>query len=214
MKTFTTAFFSLLIAVASLAQEKPGAATAAAETPEPGLYATLDTSMGRIVLRLLEKESPKTVENFVALATGKKPWRDYATGKTVTAKPFYEGIIFHRVIPGFMIQAGAHLADGGAHLAAPIPDEFSSGLSFDRPGRLAMANAGPNTGSSQFFITHVPTPHLDGKHTIFGQVVKGQDVVVALGNVPRDAQDKPRTPVTINKVTVERVGPEPVTKPK
>ncbi|MBI2956325.1 MAG: peptidylprolyl isomerase [Acidobacteria bacterium] len=196
-----------MIAVApALAQEE-------AEKPkpkrEPGLYATLDTSMGKIVVRLFEKEAPKTVANFVDLATGKKPWRDNRSNQPVVGKPFYDGIIFHRVIPNFMVQTGAHLPAGGFRLAENIPDEFHASLKHDRPGRLSMANAGPNTGNSQFFITTVPTPWLDGKHSIFGQVVEGQEVVVAIGNVARDANDRPTKPVIVNKVTIERVGPPP-----
>ncbi len=172
---------------------------------KPGLYATLDTSMGKIAIQLFEKEAPKTVANFVDLATGKKPWKD-STGKTHSGEPLYTGIIFHRVIPDFMVQAGAHLADGGYRLSANIQDEIHPGLKHDRPGRLSMANAGPNTGSSQFFITHAATPWLDGKHAIFGQVVDGQAVVNKMAGVPRDAQDKPRTAIVIEKVTIERVG--------
>lgn len=169
--------------------------------------------MGKIVIQLYEKEAPKTVDNFVTLATGKKAWKDMRTGQTVTGKPFYDGIQFHRVIPNFMIQAGAYVADGNR--ASPvIQDEFHPDLKHDRSGRLSMANAGPNTGSSQFFITHVPTPWLDGKHSIFGQVVKGQDVVDAIAAVQRDPNGRPLTAVTINKITIERVGPEPVAKPK
>jgi peptidyl-prolyl cis-trans isomerase A (cyclophilin A) len=194
------------------AQEKGKAAKPAAAR-EPGLYATIDTTMGKIVVKLFEKEAPKTVANFVDLATGKKAWTDYKTKKSVTGKPLYDGIMFHRVIPNFMIQTGAHLPDGGARIAANIPDEFGPGLKHDRPGRLSMANAGPNTGSSQFFITTVPTPHLDGKHAIFGQVIEGQDVATAIGNVQRDPSDKPLKPVLINKVSIERVGPEPAAKP-
>jgi peptidyl-prolyl cis-trans isomerase A (cyclophilin A) len=183
------------LALAALAKEKER---------KPGLYATLDTSMGTIVIQLFEKEAPNTVANFVDLATGKKPWRDN-TGKTHQGEPFYEGVIFHRVIPGFMIQAGAHLADGGYRLSANIKDEIHPGLKHDRVGRLSMANAGPNTGSSQFFITHAATPWLDGKHAIFGQVVEGQGVVNKIAGVSRDAQDNPRTPIVIRKVTIERV---------
>ena len=157
------------------AQEKEKAAKSSAR--EPGLYATIDTTMGKIVVKLLEKEAPNTVRNFVDLATGKKAWKDNKTGETVTGKPLYDGIMFHRVIPSFMIQTGTHLPDGGARLASNIADEFGPGLKHDRPGRLSMANAGPNTGSSQFFITTVPTPWLDGKHAIFGQVVEGQDEI-------------------------------------
>ena len=184
------------------AQEKEKPAKSARE---PGLYATFDTTMGKIVVKLYEKEAPKTVRNFVDLATGKKAWTDAKTKQSVTGKPLYDGIMFHRVIPNFMIQTGAHLPDGGARIAANIPDEFGPGLKHDRPGRLSMANAGPNTGSSQFFITTVPTPWLDGKHAIFGQVIEGQDVVTAIGNVQRDPTDKPLKPVLINKVTINRV---------
>ncbi|MEE9234184.1 MAG: peptidylprolyl isomerase, partial [Candidatus Acidoferrales bacterium] len=159
----------------------------------PGLYATLHTSKGKIVIRLFEDKTPMTVENFVQLATGKKPWKDH-TGKTHRDEPFYNGLLFHRVLPNFMIQTGAHLPNGGYRQSANIPDEFHPDLKFDRPGRLGMANAGPNTGSSQFFITHVATPHLNGKHTVFGQVVEGQDVVEAIGNAPRDANDRPKEP--------------------
>jgi len=195
------AFLLLAVALApAAAQEKP-----AAPAREPGLYATLETSMGKIVVKLFEKEAPKTVANFVDLATGKKAWKDHATGQTVIGKPFYDGILFHRVIPDFMIQTGAHLPNGGARLSPQIADEFHPALKHDRPGRLSMANAGPNTGSSQFFITHRPTPHLDGKHAVFGQVIEGQDVVVAIAAVPRDPNDSPRTPIYLKKVSIERV---------
>jgi len=202
MKKLALMLCLILLAAPAWAQEK-------AEKPgkkrEPGLYATLDTPMGRIVIKLFDKEAPKTVANFVDLATGKKPWRDSKTGRTVTGKPLYDGIMFHRVIPHFMIQTGAHLPDGGARISTPIPDEFGPGLKHDRAGILSMANAGPNTGSSQFFITHRATPHLDGKHAVFGRVVEGQDVVDAIANVRRDASDKPLQPVLINKVTIDRV---------
>lgn len=199
MKSFTVLLLVLLGALALSGKEK---------AKKPGLYATLDTSMGTIVIQLFEKEAPQTVANFVDLATGKKKWRDTSSGETVTGKPFYDGIIFHRVLPNFMIQTGAHLPQG-TRLAANIPDEFDSKLKFDRPGRLGMANAGPGTGNSQFFITHVPTPWLNGKHTIFGQVIEGQSVVNKIGSVPRDSADKPRTAVVINKVIIERVSPPP-----
>ena len=195
----------LMAALFPLAHQE---AASAPKPRKPGLYATLETSMGNIVIRLFEKEAPKTVASFVGLATGKKPWSDPRTGRRMENKPFYDGLIFHRVIPNFMIQTGDPLGIGTGGPGFTIPDEFSSGLKFDRPGRLGMANAGPNTGGSQFFITHVPTPHLNGKHTIFGQVLEGQRVVVAIGNVPRDPRDRPRPPVVINKVTIERVGPE------
>ncbi|MFQ5723207.1 MAG: peptidylprolyl isomerase [Terriglobia bacterium] len=174
---------------------------------EPGLYATLHTSKGKIVIRLFEDKTPKTVENFVQLATGKKPWKD-GTGKTHRDEPFYNGLLFHRVLPNFMIQTGAHLPEGGYRQSANIPDEFRPDLKFDRPGRVGMANIGqPNTGNTQFFITHRATDWLNGKHTVFGQVVEGQDVVEAIGNAPRDANDRPKEPILLEKVTLERVGP-------
>lgn len=200
MRLLTLLLLLVVVFAPMAAQEKP-----AAPAREPGLYATLETSMGKIVVKLFDKEAPKTVANFVELATGKKAWKDHATGRDVTGKPFFDGILFHRVIPDFMIQTGAHLPNGGARLAPRIADEFHPALKHDRPGRLSMANAGPNTGSSQFFITHRPTPHLDGKHAVFGQVIEGQDVVVAIAAVPRDANDSPRAPIFLKKVTIERV---------
>lgn len=202
MKKLALMLCLIVVAAPALAQEKT---EKPAKKREPGLYATLDTTMGKIVIKLFDKEAPKTVANFVDLATGKKPWRDNKTGKTITGQPLYDGIMFHRVIPDFMVQTGAHLPDGNARISTPIQDEFGPGLKHDKPGILSMANAGPNTGSSQFFITHRPTPHLDGKHAIFGRVIEGQDVVVAIGNVRRDASDKPLQPVLINKVTIDRV---------
>jgi len=204
MRLLAALLVLILLLAPAMAQEKPAAP---APAREPGLYATLETSMGKIVVKLFEKEAPKTVASFVELATGKKAWKDHATGQMVKGQPFYDGILFHRVIPDFMIQTGVHLPKGGARLAAQIPDEINPALKHDRPGRLSMANAGPNTGSSQFFITHKATPWLDGKHAIFGQVIEGQDIVVAMGNVPRDSNDQPRSPVFLNKVTIERVGP-------
>ena len=205
-----TALLSLFATTALLAQTPtttPGAPAAAAR--EPGLYATINTTMGPMVCILYEKESPITVKNFVALARGGKTWTDPKT-KTKTTRPLYSGTIFHRVIPGFMIQGGdptgTGMGDGGL---TPIPDEFSPSLKFDKPGRLAMANAGPRTGTCQFFITEGPTPHLDGKHTIFGQVVEGQDLVTKIARVPKNADDKPNTPVKIVNIAIKREGPQP-----
>ena len=165
--------------------------------------------MGPIVCILYEKESPITVKNFVALARGGKPWTDPKT-KAKTTRPLYSGTIFHRVIPGFMIQGGdptgTGMGDGGL---TPIPDEFSPSLRFDKPGRLAMANAGPRTGTCQFFITEGLTPHLNDKHTIFGQVVEGQDLVTKIARVPKNADDKPNTPVKILNIAIKREGPAP-----
>jgi peptidyl-prolyl cis-trans isomerase A (cyclophilin A) len=196
-------------AKATTAKPKPSASKpAAAAKPrlEPGLYATLATSMGPITLRLYEKESPITVQNFVDLATGKKEWADPKTGQRVK-RPLYNGLTFHRVIPDFMIQGGDPEGTGRGGTDT-IPDEFHPSLTFDRPGVVAMANAGPRTGSSQFFITEKPTPWLNGRHTIFGQVVEGQPVVAKIARVPADASDNsPNTPVRIQRVTFRRVGP-------
>ncbi len=143
----------------------------------PGdLYAIFQTSRGNVVVKLLEKEAPRTVANFVGLATGKQEWIDPRTGQKSKAK-LYDGTAFHRVIPQFMIQGGDPLGTGTGGPGYRFEDEFQSGRKFDRPGLLAMANAGPNTNGSQFFITEVPTPHLNNRHTIFGEVVKGQDLV-------------------------------------
>ncbi len=181
---------------------------AQASEREPGLYATMTTSLGTIVLRLFEKESPITVRNFVHLAMGRKAWPDPQTGQQVR-RPLYNGLTFHRVIPGFMIQGGDPRGDGTGG-TTPIRDEFHPSLKFDVPGRLAMANAGPNTGSCQFFITEAPTPELNGQHAIFGQVLAGQDVVRKIARTPRDPNnDKPRTPVVIQSVTFQREGPAP-----
>ncbi|MFN3325259.1 MAG: peptidylprolyl isomerase [Bryobacteraceae bacterium] len=170
---------------------------------EPGLYATIHTSMGDIKVRLFEKEAPLTVENFVALARGEKEYKDPRTGE-MSKKPLYDGLTFHRVIPGFMIQGGDPLGDGTGG-TEPIPDEFVEDLQFDVPGRLAMANSGPDSGSCQFFVTEVPTPHLNGRHTIFGQVVEGQELVAEIARVWRDEEDKPLADVHIHTIRIERV---------
>ncbi len=175
---------------------------------EPGLYATFHTTMGDIVVKLFENEAPITVRNFVYLAQGRKAWIDPKTGQKVF-RPLYNGVTFHRVIPGFMIQGGDPTGTGAYDPGFTIKDEFHPSLKFDVPGRLAMANAGPNTGNCQFFITEVPTPHLNGAHTIFGQVVEGQELVGKIARVPRDANDKPRTPVRIKSITFHREGPAP-----
>ena len=202
-----TVSLCLLATLAARAQE-PAKEQPAAPAREPGLYAIINTSMGAIAARLYEKESPITVRNFVALARGTKPWVDPKTGQQVK-RPLYSGTIFHRVIPRFMIQGGDPLGTGvGDGGLKPIPDEFHPSLKFDQPGRLAMANAGPNTCTCQFFITEVPTPHLNGLHTIFGQVVENQELVTKIANVPRRGE-KPITPVKILNIQIKREGPEP-----
>ncbi len=203
----------LAILAGAFAQTPPAAAPAAPPAIEPGLYATMTTSMGVIKLKLFEKEAPITVKNFRDLTRGTKPWRDQKTGQMVT-RPLYPGTTFHRVIPNFMIQGGDPAGNGTGDVGFTIPDEFAPTLKFDVPGRLAMANIGqPHTGSCQFFITVAPTPWLNGKHTIFGQVVEGQDVVTKIVSVPTAAQDKPRTDVKIVSITFKREGPPPAGAP-
>ena len=170
----------------------------------PGLYAVFETTMGRIVCRLFPDKAPETVANFVGLANGTKRWMDAKTQAWVQRR-FYDGLILHRVIPDFMIQGGDQTGTGAGGVGYKFKDEFSSDLAFDKPGKLAMANAGPNTNGSQFFITVAPTPHLDYRHAIFGEVVEGQSVANAISLVRKDAQDRPLTPVVMNKVTVVEV---------
>lgn len=164
-------------------------------------YATFKTSMGDIKAKLLPDHAPKTVENFVGLATGKKTWTDPRTGDKRNDS-LYDGSTFHRVIPEFMIQGGCPLGDGRGDPGYRFEDEVTGGPSFTRAGYLAMANAGPNTNGSQFFITEAPTPHLNGKHTIFGEVVEGMEVVNAIARVPRGANDKPKEPVTVSTIDI------------
>jgi peptidyl-prolyl cis-trans isomerase A (cyclophilin A) len=168
---------------------------------KPGTYAVFETSEGKITCQLFPEQAPVTVENFVGLAQGAKEFTDPATRQQVK-RPFYDGLIFHRVIPNFMIQGGCPLGSGTGGPGYQFKDEFDKTLGFDRPGRLAMANAGPGTNGSQFFITVAPTDWLNNKHTIFGQVVEGQDVADKISKVPKDRRDKPATPVVINTVKI------------
>ena len=174
-KTLKLTFAALALATAFNAQ---------AET-----HAVIETNMGNINLSLDEAKAPKTVANFVSYAR----------------KGFYDNTVFHRVIDGFMIQGGDPTGTGAGGPGYEIPDEFSNDLHFNKMGVLAMANRGPNTGGSQFFITLGPTPHLDNKHTIFGIVVQGMDVVEKIGKVKTDKNDKPVDPVTINSITIEPI---------
>jgi peptidyl-prolyl cis-trans isomerase A (cyclophilin A) len=173
--------------------------------------AVIDTSMGALRCELFEKDTPKTVANFVGLADGTKDWKSPVTHQTKHGVPLYSGTIFHRVIPDFMIQGGDPMGNGTGDPGYTFEDEFRPDLKFDRPGRLAMANSGPNTNGSQFFITEVPTPHLNGRHTIFGQCDPASVALVKkIARVPRDPRsDKPFTPVKINKITIERTGGKP-----
>src|SRR3984957_13638978 len=167
------------------------------------LTATLQTNQGRIVIRLFPDQAPKTVRNFVELAEGGRQWTNPSTGFPTTGK-LYDGTIFHRVIPGFMIQGGDPLGSGRGGPGYEFADEIHPDLRFDRPYLLAMANAGPGTNGSQFFITVVPTPWLNGKHTIFGEVIEGADVVKAITQVPTAPGDRPVTPVVLQSVTITR----------
>jgi peptidyl-prolyl cis-trans isomerase A (cyclophilin A) len=218
---FLRRFTVLLLfpAVLGIAQQSTPSQTPPAELPdmptsqvppkvEPtGPTVVLDTSMGRITCKLFDKEAPLTVDNFIGLAEGTKPWTDPVSRKKMTTKPFYDGTTFHRVIPSFMIQGGDPTATGTGDPGYMFADEFDPNLNFDVPGRMAMANSGPGTNGSQFFITEVPATHLNQLHTIFGQCDDaGVSVVASIARVQRDANDKPLEPVTLNKVTIVRAG--------
>ena len=200
------------------AQLPDAPSTTAHDAPpaEPtGPTVVFDTTMGRLTCKLFDKEAPATVANFIGLATGTKTWTDPKTQKKITGTPFYDSTTFHRVIPNFMIQGGDRLGTGAGDPGFYFEDEFSPALRFDVPGRLAMANSGPNTNGSQFFITEGPVPDLNGKHTIFGQCDSHSVLLVAsIARVERNAEDKPLTPVVMNKVTIVPEGkplpPEPV----
>ena len=173
--------------------------------------AILHTTAGEISCTLFKDKAPLTVENFIGLATGKKDWTNPVTKAKKTNTPLYDGTIFHRVIPDFMIQGGDPAGNGTGDPGYKFKDEFSD-LKFDRPGRLAMANSGPNTNGSQFFITEVPTPHLNGKHTIFGQC-EPVELIKHIARLPRDpSTDKPFTAVRIKHVEIVQTGAAPTAK--
>ncbi len=167
------------------------------------LYAQLNTSMGTIEVKLFPNHAPKTVENFVGLAEGTKEWKDPRTGKTAATK-LYDGTIFHRVISGFMLQGGDPLGRGTGGPGYQFGDEIHPELAFTKPYLLAMANAGPGTNGSQFFITVAPTTWLTGKHTIFGEVTNGTDVVDAIAEVDTGPMDRPKKDVVLESVVIER----------
>ena len=172
---------------------------------EPGTYAIFQTSEGTVVCRLFEKDAPKTVANFTDLAEGKREWTHPTSRKKVTDR-LYDGTIFHRVITDFMIQGGDPMGSGMGGPGYQFEDETKgSKHRFDKAGKLAMANAGPNTNGSQFFITVAPTEWLTGKHTIFGEVVEGYDVVEKIISQPRNRQDRPLKDNVLQSVTIERV---------
>ena len=167
------------------------------------LTATLHTSEGDIEVDLYDERAPSTVENFVGLATGQKEWEDPESGETIDGEPYYDDVPFHRVIEGFMIQTGDRTGTGRGGPGYTFDDEFHDDLTHDSAGILSMANSGPNTNGSQFFITLDATPHLDGKHSVFGEVVDGMDVVEEIGSVRTDRRDKPRDDVVLQSVDVE-----------
>jgi len=200
-------------------------ATAAALIHPNGPTVIMDTSMGRITCQFFQRQAPKAVANFIGLAQGTIDWTDPATKKKQHHKPYYDGTIFHRVIPEFMIQGGDPTGTGMGDPGFTFEDEFDPGLNFDRPGRLAMANSGPNTNGSQFFITEQANDFLNQKYTLFGQCDESSVLVVkTIARVERDSNDKPLSPVILNKVTIVQEGqpqpqpptatPAPATTPK
>jgi len=187
------------------------AMTAAASFSCANPTAVFHTSAGDFTVELLPDKAPKTVENFVGLAKGTKTWKHPATNEVMKNKPLYDGTIFHRTISGFMIQGGDPAGTGRGNPGYKFEDEFSD-LVFDKPGLLAMANSGPNTNGCQFFVTVAPTPHLNNKHTIFGRVIKGMDVVYKIANAPTLPGDKPKDTITISGIEILDTG-EPKTPP-
>jgi peptidyl-prolyl cis-trans isomerase A (cyclophilin A) len=206
-RTLPLLFLLITTAAAQTPAQLPDAPSTVAHEAPPatptGPTVLFETSLGRLTCKLFSAEAPKTVANFIGLATGAKPWTDPITQQKVTGKPFFDGTTFHRVIPNFMIQGGDRMGTGMGDPGFYFEDEFSPALRFDVPGRLAMANSGPNTNGSQFFITEVPVPELNNKHTIFGQCDPHSVLLVGtIARVERNAEDKPITPVVLNKVII------------
>jgi peptidyl-prolyl cis-trans isomerase A (cyclophilin A) len=198
----TVAVLAAFVATAAFAGQ--AAKKPAAKKSAGNVFAHIVTSEGAFTVELFEKDAPKTVANFIGLAEGTKEWTDPKTHEKVK-KSLYNGLTFHRVMANFMIQGGDPLGNGTGDAGYKFADEFGSGRKFDKPGLLAMANAGPNTNGSQFFVTVVPTPWLNGKHTIFGEVTEGMDVVKKIDNVPvNKANSMPLKPVVIRSIKIER----------
>jgi peptidyl-prolyl cis-trans isomerase A (cyclophilin A) len=205
---------------AAPAQELPDAPTANVpiNVAPNGPTVVIDTSMGRITCQFFQKQAPNTVSNFIGLATGSKDWTDPISQKVQHHKPLYDGTTFHRVIPEFMIQGGDPTGTGMGTPGYQFEDETDPNLTFDRPGRMAMANSGPNTNGSQFFITEAAYDSLNGHYSLFGQCDEPSvEVVKTIARVPRDADDKPRDPVVLKKVTIvpegQAVPPPPSAPP-
>ena len=208
------ALILLCFSLAAGAQNKPkstppGASKKAAQPAVPAKTAPtaiFHTTAGDLTCELFPSNAPKTVKNFIGLATGTKEWTDPQTGQKTT-RPLYDGTIFHRVIPSFMIQGGDPLGQGTGGPGYSFEDEFDSSLTFAVPGRLAMANSGPNTNGSQFFITEVPTPHLNGRHTIFGQCDDASvELVKKIARMPKGLGDRPADPVKIKHIQITGAG--------
>jgi peptidyl-prolyl cis-trans isomerase A (cyclophilin A) len=197
--------FSLPLLSQTSTTTKPAAKKPAAAAAPP--TAIIDTTAGKLTCTLFPNKAPIGVANFIALARGTKDWINPATGRKMHGVPLYNGTIFHRVIPGFMIQGGDPAGNGTGDPGYRFKNETSPDLSFDRPGRLAYANAGPDTNGSQFFITEVPYPSLDGNYTIFGQCDEASvELVKKIARMPRNSNDRPDDPVKINKITIVHTG--------
>jgi peptidyl-prolyl cis-trans isomerase A (cyclophilin A) len=203
-KFYVLSYLGLALALAAVA-----APSMFAQKRKPGVYATLQTDQGKIVCELFEKEAPETVKNFIGLAEGTKEYKDPKTG-AMKKGHYYDGTVFHRVIPDFMIQGGDPTGTGMGGPGYKFKNEVSPNINFDKAGRLAMANSGRDTNGSQFFITDAPVGLAAADYTIFGQVVEGLDVVKKIARVPKDPSNpehsKPVTPPVLQKVTIERVG--------
>ena len=189
---------------APAATAKPAAPAVSAAKHGPGVYAHITTNHGAMIAKLYDKDAPKTVENFVMLAEGKKQWLN-PRSNTMVRRPYYNNLTFHRIIPGFMIQGGDPEGTGTGGPGFTFADEFSPKLRHNKPGILSMANRGPNTNGGQFFITLAPTPHLNDRHSVFGELVEGMPTLMAIAKVPTKAQDMPVKPVVIKSVRIERV---------
>ncbi|MGZ4788424.1 MAG: peptidylprolyl isomerase [Terriglobales bacterium] len=203
MRKLIPLFCLAALSTAAFAQAAQPTTPSSAPVPQT-LRAVFETTDGNITCELFSDKAPITVNNFIGLATGTKDWRNPVSHAKMHNRPLYDGTIFHRVIPGFMIQGGDPAGTGAGDPGYAFKDEFSS-LRFDQPGRLAMANSGPNTNGSQFFITEVPTPHLNNRHTIFGQC-EPMSVVSRIARAPRDQKDKPFHPTRIVHVVILKPG--------
>ena len=168
------------------------------------IYAAMETSAGTFVVRLHHRRAPRTVQNFIDLAEGAVNWFDPRAGEVVAVRPYYDGLTIHRVVPGFVIQGGCPLGDGRGHPGWRVADEFHPALRHTGPGVVSMANSGPDSNGSQFFVTLRAAPELDQKHSVFGHVVAGMDVVEAISRSPAGLLDQPEPPITIRRIVIER----------